>query len=586
MKLKRYSSDGIGGQHFYVGRRFTRGLVWFFWSWSILNPFIPVAGAVPASISPAWVQRYHNVGSNSTDLPVKVVTDTAGDVVVTGFTDNNSTGHDIITIKYSGANGALLWRKRFDGRASGNDEPRSLAIDGSGDVIVVGYSNNGTNNDYYTAKYSGSSGTIIWERVYDGPGQSDDEANAVAVDAAGNVIVTGFSVGDGGTNDYYTVKYRGTDGGLVWEKRYNGPAGADVGSIFGAMPGDIAYAVAVDGDGNAVVTGSSCSSRFNTDYYTARYAAADGALLWEKRYDGPWGNHAPDVAIAVLVDRKGDVLVTGYSFIDPLNQDFYTAKYSGANGAPLWEKRFDGSTHNYDGPLAMAIDNGGNAIVTGFSLTSGSSSYDYYTAKYAASNGALLWEKRYNASNQVDVATSIATDTNDNVIVTGYSYGGSQPFPHSDSYTVKYAGADGLELWGRRYGGSSESALAVDKSGNVITTGPVPGNQFYSLPDFQTVKLGSADGALLWEKRFDDKSNFGGPATAVVIDSFGNVAVTGWSRNDFPNNDSDIYTAKYRRDGTILWENRYDGFANNWDDGRAMAVDGSGNVIVVVAMSL
>jgi len=47
------------------------------------------------------------------------------------------------------------------------------------------------------------------------------------------------------------------------------------------------------------------------DYYTAKYAAADGALLWEQRYNGPANND--DLAQAVAVDAKGNAVVTGYS---------------------------------------------------------------------------------------------------------------------------------------------------------------------------------------------------------------------------------------------------------------------------------
>ena len=50
--------------------------------------------------------------------------------------------------------------------------------------------------------------------------------------------------------------------------------------------------MAVDGSGNVVVTGSSYTSAFNADYYTAKYAAADGALLWQQRYNGPDNGYA------------------------------------------------------------------------------------------------------------------------------------------------------------------------------------------------------------------------------------------------------------------------------------------------------
>src|SRR5882672_9947091 len=82
--------------------------------------------------------------------------------------------------------------------------------------------------------------------------------------------------------DMLTIKYSGADGSVLWQKRYNGPANID----------DQPQALAVDGNGNGVGTGSSLGSfdslgNLNADYYTAKYAAADGALLWEKRYNGP-----------------------------------------------------------------------------------------------------------------------------------------------------------------------------------------------------------------------------------------------------------------------------------------------------------
>ena len=43
----------------------------------------------------------------------------------------------------------------------------------------------------------------------------------------------------------------------------------------------------MDGSGNVVVTGASSYGNGAIDFYTAKYAAADGALLWEKRYNGP-----------------------------------------------------------------------------------------------------------------------------------------------------------------------------------------------------------------------------------------------------------------------------------------------------------
>src|SRR5262249_8357955 len=154
--------------------------------------------------------------------------------------------------------------------------------------------------DYYTAKYAAADGALLWEKRYNGQNNGDDYANAVAVDGSGNVVVTGYS--DNGTNyDYYTAKYGAADGALLWERRYNGPANRD----------DLANAVAIDGSGNAVVAGTSSVDSFGNptgDYYTAKYGAADGTLLWEKRFTGP-----DAVSSALALGPGGMVVVTGTS---------------------------------------------------------------------------------------------------------------------------------------------------------------------------------------------------------------------------------------------------------------------------------
>ena len=49
-----------------------------------------------------------------------------------------------------------------------------MAVDGSGNVVVTGYSDNGTNDDYYTAKYAAADGALLWEKRYNGPANGDD----------------------------------------------------------------------------------------------------------------------------------------------------------------------------------------------------------------------------------------------------------------------------------------------------------------------------------------------------------------------------------------------------------------------------
>jgi hypothetical protein len=266
------------------------------------------------------------------------------------------------------------------------------------------------------------------------------------VDGSGNVAVTGSS--SNGTNyDWYTAKYAAADGALIWERRSNR-------GFYGDR-----QAVAVDGSGNLVVTGQSLTTNDFIGYYTVKYAAADGTLLWEQRYHsclycgGPPGN-CTESPSAVAVDSGDNVIVTGGSA---------TIKYL-ADGTGVWT--------NKPGAAALAVDGSGNVVVAGNSRNETNTSYaDFYTAKYAEVDGTLLWEKRGPGG----AAAAVAVDGKGNVLVTGTSYGTNS---HSGYYTAKYAAADGAMLWEKRYearGGESYS-LAVGPNGMVAVTGSSTGN--------------------------------------------------------------------------------------------------------------
>jgi hypothetical protein len=80
-------------------------------------------------------------------------------------------------------------------------------VDGSGNVVVTGSSNNGGGGfdgiDYYTAKYAAADGALLWEKRYNGPANWIDGASSLALGPNGMVAVTGYSSGD-----YATVVYR------------------------------------------------------------------------------------------------------------------------------------------------------------------------------------------------------------------------------------------------------------------------------------------------------------------------------------------------------------------------------------------
>lgn len=391
---------------------------------------------------------------------------------------------------------AVLWET-----ATPNTSLATLALAPDQQAAAIGYSW-GSSLNYSVAKYSAVDGSVIWQKSYDTPVNSYDEAKEGAVDAAGNVAVTGYSFVSGGNQDYLTARYAAADGTLLWVKRYNGAANAD----------DQGRAVAVDADGNVVVTGHSWNGS-NWDIHTLKYAAADGAILWEQHFNGP--ANGQDYGTVIAVDSTGNVVIAGSSA-----SDYYTAKYAAADGALLWQTTY---TRGDDQIMSMTIDGQDNVIVTGFSSGPGTG-YDYYTAKYAAADGSLVWGQHYNSpQNRDEFGGSVVVDAVGDVIVAGHANNGST----SDYVTVKYAAQNGALLWERRFANQlgfleGRTRLAVDAAGNAVFAGLI--RHADNTRENYTVSYTSADGAVQWEHRAPTTGNVPRP---VVVNADGDVITTG-----------------------------------------------------------
>ena len=180
-----------------------------------------------------WVARYSGP-QEPLDAAKAIAVDNSGNVYVTGRSFN-----DYATIKYN-ATGQQQWAAREVG-----GEGNAIALDGAGNVYVTGRKA----ADYGTIKYN-AAGQQQWLARYNGPpGNGSDVATAIVLDDASNVYVTGRSERTTfGDSDYATVKYNSA-GQQQWVVRYNGPGNTD----------DRAAAMAIDGLDNIYVTGISGS---------------------------------------------------------------------------------------------------------------------------------------------------------------------------------------------------------------------------------------------------------------------------------------------------------------------------------------
>jgi hypothetical protein len=146
--------------------------------------------------------------------------DSLGDTFVTGDENYPTTASstDYATFKVN-KNGSYVATNLY-GTASLLNEANAIAIDQANNVYVTGYSN-GTNSgkDIVTIKLDNNLNQL-WLQRYNGPGNGDDEGNAIAVDALGNVYVAGYDTTAAGGTEMVLIKYApGASGG---SKQANG----------------------------------------------------------------------------------------------------------------------------------------------------------------------------------------------------------------------------------------------------------------------------------------------------------------------------------------------------------------------------
>ena len=254
-----------------------------------------------------WDRRSSNGGETGFSLAI----DGNGDVVMLGAA--RAATMDLWIAKHRGADGTLMWQQPVE--AGADIAPAGLALDASGNALVAGsYRNSRGDDDWHLAKLAGSSGAILWRKVYDSGAR--DVASAIAVDANGHVIVAGTATGTQAA--IAVVKSDGATGRTLWQRTY--AAGARAGASH----------VAFDPGNNVVVAGY-VSSGSGNDLQVVKFSEIEGALLWHMAQAGGGGNAN---ARSVTTDAAGDTLVVGTTFAGA--PEIRTTKLSGLNGAPLW----------------------------------------------------------------------------------------------------------------------------------------------------------------------------------------------------------------------------------------------------------
>ena len=329
---------------------------------------------------------------------------------------------------------------------------------------------------------------------------------------------------------------------------------------------DMAWKIGLDDAGNVYVGGSSNGSATGYDIVVVKYNN-QGQQQWIARYDG--SIHEDDELVDMAVDNLGNVYVTGRS-----NHGFITVKINN-NGIQQWSAQYTGPAH-YDQPMAIALDCDGNVYVTGISKEYETSYYvDYATIKYN-SEGVQQWEIRYSsADSSDDIPKDIGVDNSGAVYVTGMRY-----FEGSYDYvTIKYD-LDGQELWTDIYDGTGNFknddfgvALIIDNDDNIYVTGTSQDISGHHDLNIATIKYNS-DGVQQWVARYGEGDRDNNRALGIGMDSSGNIYVSGYEDR------YEYLTVKYDPDGNQLWSADYDIHSDSWVSPNAGVVNGQGEVFI------
>jgi len=379
------------------------------------------------------------LGGSEDDIGVSIAIDSLDNILVTGYTSSddfpaldgfNETiggGRDAFLSKFN-SSGNLIWSTCFGG--TGYDSPHSVAIDSSDNIIITGST---SSNDFpvlnnYQETYNGnidafiskfdSSGELIMSSFLGGSG--NDIGTSVVIGTLDYIIVAGHTKSDDfPVLDGYDETFNGAIDGFI--SVFDPSGGITWSTYLGGTNYDRLFSIAIDSQNNIIVSGTTSSDDFpvlngyqetlndisgNYDAFITKFNSV-GALIWSTYFGGSRDgsqridNTGRDAATSVTIDFEDNLILTGY-------------------------------TRSVDFPFLNGFDEMLNDIddyING--LTEGS---DAFISKFDSS-GELIWSSYLGGSDD-DYGTSVAIDSQNCIITTGYTYSDNFPFLNSFNETL------------------------------------------------------------------------------------------------------------------------------------------------------
>jgi hypothetical protein len=427
------------------------------------------------------------IGGNSFDQARGIDVDNAGNAYITGFTvslnyattpgvfQQTNTGgfQDVFITKLNSDGTNLIFSTLLGG--SSVDVSNSIVVDNLGNSFVSGstmstnfditsgsfQTSNRGGNDIFVTKLNSTGTALIYSCILGG--DYEDEGYDIAIDNIGNAFITGytesinyhvtsgaFQNSNDGTNDVFVTKLNSNGTSIVYS------------TLIGGSDYEGAYAIDLDGTGNAYITGYTESLDFDVtlgsyqtnhdgggyDVFVTKLNSTGTALV----YSTYFGGSDYDESYSIAIGEFDNAYITGYTNSIDFNTttgayetipdgmgEAFISKFNFSGTDLVFSTLLGGSGEEYG--YGIAVDNYENAILTGWTT---STDFDITTDAYQSSidgSGYDLFVTKINSTgNDLEYSTylggtsgeyvyEIAIDTQNNAYVTGETL--SQDFDHT-----------------------------------------------------------------------------------------------------------------------------------------------------------
>ena len=360
-----------------------------------------------------------------------------------------------------------------------------------------------------------------------------NEAYGVAVTPDGDVVVVGV-YHERGEYIIRIQKYNGSNGNILWQ------------TDFGEFPFNVGKAVVVDGNGDIYIGGIVGKEipgvpLLQTDYIIIKYDE-NGNKIWSETYNKGFSDFLSDIGI----NYEGNLYVTGMSLYfnvssnNVIDMDFWTLKINSSNGKVIKEDVFD-----KDIDSAFGLDVKGNDVVVagGISNHTNTSIIRFCTIKYDSGLNKK-WIKYY-YENKSCAASDAVILSDGSIAVTGYENSGGKYF--EDIITILYDSEGNIiPGWPKKDENPNKddaSTIATDSNNNIIIAGykTENGKEKWYIAKYDVT------GKLLWNKLED----INGEIKRIALDSKDNIVAAGYK---VENENHEYCIRKYDSNGNLLWE--------------------------------